>query len=87
MGGERAPAEYDSWDFSQGRNFEAEILDHLRSSVHHPSSSLIGSFIMLAVFRRSSFRLSEESIGMALHSVLGGSPGGFHISCEKTLSF
>jgi hypothetical protein len=38
---------------------------------------------MLMVFRCSSFRLSEEFVGMALHYILGGSPSGFHVGCFK----
>jgi hypothetical protein len=70
-----------------GRRFEEENLDRLGSSVHHPSSSPRGSFFLFAVFRCSSFCLMEESVGMALHAVLGGSPGGCHISCEKPCHF
>jgi hypothetical protein len=55
--------------------------------VHHPSCSSSGSFFLLVVFRQSSFHLSEESVGMALHSVLGGSPGGFHITCVQPCHF
>jgi hypothetical protein len=87
MFGERPLAEYEHWDFKRGRLFEEDILLHLGSSVHHPSSSPSGSFLLLAVFRCSSFRLMEESVGMALHSVLGGSPGGFHSVCVKPCHF
>jgi hypothetical protein len=55
--------------------------------VHHLSSSPYGSFFLHAVFRWSSFCLSAESVGMALHSVIGGSPGGFHNDCVKPCHF
>jgi hypothetical protein len=72
--------------FYHGRRFE-DILERLGSSVHHPSSSPRGFFFRLAVFQRSSFCLSEESMGMALHSIIGGSPGGFHLECVKPCHF
>jgi hypothetical protein len=83
MGGERAPAEYDSWDLSQGRRFEAEILD--RFLVHDPFSSPVSSFFVLAVFRCSSFRLMEDSVGMALHFVLE-TPWVVFISLVRSLA-
>jgi hypothetical protein len=69
MGGERSPANYDGWDFRHGRRFESEVVRLFGSLVHHPSSSPVGSFLLLTIFRRSSFRLNEELVGMALHSV------------------
>jgi hypothetical protein len=45
------------------------------------------AFFLLAVFRRSSFWLTEESVGLALHSILGGSLGGFHLGCIKPCHF
>jgi hypothetical protein len=87
MRGERLPANYDGWDFSPGRIFELEVVCRFGSWVHHPSSSLVGSFFLLAVFHHSSFRLTEESVGLALHSVLGSSPSGFHIGCIKPCHF
>jgi hypothetical protein len=79
-------ATFDDWDFRRGKAFEREVLHRFGSSVHHPSS-LSGSFFLLAVFRRSTFRLTEESVGMALHSILGGSPSGFHSACIKPCNF
>jgi hypothetical protein len=87
MGEERPSAIFDEWDFRPGRRFEREVFHCFGSLVHHPSSSPHGSFLLLVVFCRSSFRLSEELVGMALHSVLGSSPGGFHISCVKPCHF
>jgi hypothetical protein len=49
MCGERPPMEYESWDFRQGRRFEEDILARLSSSVHHPSSSVHGSFFLLKI--------------------------------------
>lgn len=85
--GDRPPAEYADWNFSRGWDFEDEVRRRFDSPVHHPSSSARGSFFLLAVFRRYSFRLTEESVGMALYSVLGGAPGGFHILHEQNSHF
>jgi hypothetical protein len=87
MLGERPLVEYEHWDFSHGRDFKEDILLRLISSVHHPCLSPAGSFLLLAVFPHSTFHLTEESVGMALHSVIGGSPEGFHIYCVKPCHF
>lgn len=87
VAGDRPPAEYEDWDYERGRRFEAQVLRRYNSSVHHPSSSVSGSFFLLAVFRHFSFRLTEESVGMALHSILGGAPGGFHIRHQQHSHF
>jgi hypothetical protein len=87
MLGERPPANFEGQDFSQGRHFEVDILDRLGSSVHRPSSSPSSSFLLLAVFHRSSFHLIEDSMGMVLSSVLDSSLGGFHLACVKPCHF
>jgi hypothetical protein len=87
MGGERPSANYDGWDFRPERRFESAVVHRIGSSVHHPSSSPVGSFFLLAFFRHSFFRLTQDSMGLALHSVLGGSPHGFHIGCIKPCHF
>ncbi|TVU06152.1 hypothetical protein EJB05_49350, partial [Eragrostis curvula] len=68
-----------NWDFSHGRRFEQEVLQRFQSAVHHPSSSPDGSFFLLATFRRFTFRLTEDSVSLALQSCLGGSAPGFHV--------
>jgi hypothetical protein len=35
------------------------------------------------VFRRFTFRLTEDSVSLALHSVLGGTPAGFRVTYLK----
>lgn len=65
--------------FYPGARFHDEVLDLFNSSVHHPSSSVEGSFFLLATFRRYTFRLTEESVSFALASCLEGSPAGFHV--------
>lgn len=76
-----------NWDFSHGRKFQNEVLNKFKSSVHHPFSSPHGSFFLLAVFRRYTFRLTEDSVSMALHSCLGGTPAGFHVIQESDRHF
>ena len=56
------------------------VLADLGAPVHHPSSSPAGSFSLLAVFRRYTFRLTEDSVSLALHACLGGAPAGFHVT-------
>jgi hypothetical protein len=75
------------WDFSLGKSFQAEVLHRFSSSVHHPSSSPDGSFLLLVVFRRFLFRLTEESVALALHCCLGGTPAGFHVTFESDRHF
>jgi len=70
----------ESWDFSRGKSFQNMVLADLGAPVHHPSSSPAGSFSLLAVFRRYTFRLTEDSVSLALHACLGGAPAGFHVT-------
>uniref|UniRef100_K3XRJ6 Uncharacterized protein n=1 Tax=Setaria italica TaxID=4555 RepID=K3XRJ6_SETIT len=75
------------WDFSVGKRFQDKVHASLSSSVHHPSSSPHGSFSLLAVFQRYTFRLTEETISLALHACLGGTPAGFHVSYVQDRHF
>lgn len=70
----------DKLDFSHGISFQREVLHRFNRSVHHPSSSPIGSFFLLVTFRRFTFRLTEESVALVLQSCLGGSSYGFHVT-------
>lgn len=67
-------------DFSHGEKFELEVLHCFGKSVHHPSSNPRGSFFLLVTFRRYLFRLTEESVALALQSCLGGFAPGFHVT-------
>lgn len=74
------------WDFDTGKRFQDKVLTSLNSSVHHPSSPS-GSFSLLAIFRRYTFRLTVESVSLALHACLGGTPAGFHVSFIRDRHF
>ncbi|KAG2570815.1 hypothetical protein PVAP13_7KG083018 [Panicum virgatum] len=50
-----------SWDFDAGKRFQDKVLSSLNSSVHHPSSTPRGSFSLLAVFQRFTFKLTVET--------------------------
>jgi len=67
-------------DFAHGRAFEEEIDRQFGTLVlvHHPFTSADGSFFLLATFRRFLFRLTEDSVSLALQSCLGGHASGFH---------
>jgi len=67
-------------DFAHGRAFEEEIDRQFGTMVHHPFTSADGSFFLLATFRRFLFRLTEDSVSLALQSCLGGHASGFHNS-------
>jgi hypothetical protein len=87
MEGDRSSVVLEDFDVSAGRAFRQEVLRRFRSSVHHPSASLDGCFFLLAVFRRFTFRLTERSVSLALHSILGGAPAGFHVKYESDRHF
>jgi len=55
-------------DFSIGRNFEQKVRLRFGAQVHHAYPSPRGSFFLLATFRRYPFRLTEESVALALQS-------------------
>lgn len=68
-----------SLDFEMGRVFEHRVLQRFGSQVHHASPSSRGSFLMLATFHHSLFRLSEENVALVLQSCLGGHAPFFHV--------
>ncbi|CAN6196784.1 unnamed protein product [Urochloa humidicola] len=75
------------WNFEEGKKFQARACKVAKRSVHHASSSLVGSFALLAVFRRYTFKLTEASVSLALHACLGGTPAGFHVTYIKDRHF
>lgn len=67
-------------DFSVGRKFELEVRHRFGVQVHHNSPSPRASFFLLATFQRFLFRLTEESVALALQSCLGGRASLFHVT-------
>lgn len=67
-------------DFAPGAWFRHQCLVHFGKAIHHPSECLDGSFLLLVSFPRFCFRLTEESMGLALRACLGGSAPSFHVS-------
>jgi hypothetical protein len=66
-------------DFSVGEEFEREVRRRFGVQVHHESPSPRGSFFLLATFCRFLFRLTEDSVSLALQSSLGGIASKFHM--------
>lgn len=87
MVGLRPLAQSEDWDYSHGKQFETRIAKRLGTQVHFPKLKPEGSFFMLAVFRRYTFRLEENSVSKALFFVLGGSPSYFHARAESDRQF
>jgi hypothetical protein len=75
------------WDFKKGKTLKLFFIQGFELSVHHPSSSPHGAFHLLAVLSRFTFRLTETSVSLALHAVLGGSSTSFHVTCIKDRHF
>lgn len=69
----------DRLDFDRGLEFQEEVRRSFRSPVHHPLPSADRSFLLLVTFRRFMFRLTEDSVGLALQSCLGGKAADFHV--------
>lgn len=67
-------------DFDLGLQFQDEVRQLFKSPVHHPHHSPTGSFFLLVTFRRHLFRLTEDSVSLALQSCLGGRALDFHVT-------
>jgi hypothetical protein len=65
-------------DFSDGISF-AKFIRHKFYSAVHPSKES-GSFTMVVSFGRANFRLSEDSVGIALEAAIGGYCGSLMVS-------
>ncbi len=57
----------DNWDFSPGEGFAREVKNRFSSTVHFsPGFSDVRPFKLVVCFSRFNFRLSEESVALAL---------------------
>jgi hypothetical protein len=74
-------------DFSFGISLSKEI-KRIYASMVHPGKNF-AHFTMIVSFGRSSFRLTEESVGLALEAATGGYCGMLHVSLihERVYSF
>jgi hypothetical protein len=68
-----------SRDPSYGISFSTEVRSSLGRLVCSPTPDLGSSFWLIAAFRRSRLRLSSDSVGLILQSILGGSVDLFSV--------
>ncbi|KAK1602055.1 hypothetical protein QYE76_007951 [Lolium multiflorum] len=59
-----------SLDFSKGQEFRSQVRSQFRSTVHPIGKA--NHFLLVVSFGRAKFKLSEETVGLALESCLGG---------------
>lgn len=78
----------DKWDFSLGLDFASQIWSRLRSPVNSPRSPS-SAFHLVVCFSHFSFRLSVDSMAIALNCCLRGNPMifGFNISKIPVIVF
>lgn len=75
-----------SLDFDVGERFESSLFTSIGRRVHeHPSGHRC--FFLLATFRRYLFRLTEDSVALALHSCLDGHTRGFQVEYQSNNHF
>jgi hypothetical protein len=67
------------WDFSPGLAVEEQVRRRFGSSVHFSPSPGSKEFFLVVSFSSASFVLSEDSVGWALQSCIGGSQRGFNV--------
>ncbi|KAM0861167.1 hypothetical protein ACQ4PT_046089 [Festuca glaucescens] len=74
-------------DFYPGQAFAREVWRSFRQKVHPFPRS--GHFTMVVSFERSSFRLDEESVALALEAAIGGFCGDLKVSVlrDRVFSF
>jgi hypothetical protein len=67
------------WDFSPGLAVEAQVRRRFRSTVHLSPASGSSEFFLVVSFSSASFPLTEETVGLALQSCIGGDRNGFKV--------
>jgi hypothetical protein len=65
-------------DFSAGISFAKSVHKRFFSAVH--SSRDYGYFTLVVSFGRANFRLSKDSVGIALEAAIGGFCGSLKVS-------
>jgi hypothetical protein len=68
-----------SLDPTHGFAFSSEVRSSLGRPVFSPTPDLGSSFWLIAAFSRSRLRLSSDSVGFILQSILGGSADLFSV--------
>jgi hypothetical protein len=68
-----------SLDPSHGISFSSEVRSSLGRPVCSPTPDLGSSFWLITAFSRSRLRLSSDSVGLILQSILGGSADLFSV--------
>lgn len=64
-------------DFSYGLSFKSKVKERFRSTVHPLGKS--DQFLMTVSFGRAKFKLTEDMVGIALESCVGGNCDDFFI--------
>ena len=67
------------WDFSPGLRVEEQVHSRFGSTVHFVPNPNSKEFFLEVSFSSASFHLSEESVGLALQSCIGGLCDGFKV--------
>ena len=69
------------WDFSPGLAIESQVRDKFGSTVHFSSANPRSSkeFFLVVSFSSASFKLTEESVALALQSCIGGLASKFRV--------
>lgn len=68
------------WDFSPGLAVKAQVRSRFKSTVHFSPSPTTKEFFLVVSFSSASFSLTEESVGLALQSCIGGISSGFKVT-------
>jgi hypothetical protein len=74
-------------DFSYGKNFAKDVKRKFNSDVHPSDKSV--HFIMTVSFGRSSFKMTEDLVSIALEAITGGYCGELKVTivCDRVFSF
>jgi hypothetical protein len=65
-------------NFSHGTNFAKDVKSKFNFAIH--PSAKTGHFVMVVSFGRSTFKLSEDVVSLALEAIIGGYCGEIKVS-------